>query len=228
MFDSESISLVTRIESGPGIIVTHVNNSEGDEVWFVSLDSDYVAEIVKNNSLDVLALSPTDEARLAAVEAALGLNQAPSGDPTPVADSDGSGLVEGASDVPNGTDPVNFDGETYVTGSGVAFINVDFGTGVSTLSQNMTITLNVYDQSSTIMTTETVTFSAGSTENEVELALYSIMNANKTITRMRRKLAHVDGWIVFDWASSNDGSWIEIILDSSASVDGVVWTVVNY
>lgn len=226
MFDSESISLVTRIESGPGIIITHTNNSEGDEVWMATLDSDYVANIVKNNSLDVLALSPTDEARLAAVEAAIGIVL--SDPPVVVADSDGSGLVEGAATVPNGTDPVFFDGVTYTVGDGVAFINVDFGTGITTLSADMTITLEVRDQSPVPMTTETVTFSAGSTAEEVELALFTIMNANKTITKMRRKLEHVDGWIVFDWAQANAGSSISITVDSSASADGVVWTVVNY
>jgi hypothetical protein len=79
LFDSDSIPLVTRVEAGPGIIVTYNSNDDEEGVWKATLDSDYVVEIInrKINDSDFLVIKTNNvefDQRIIELERLLGVN----------------------------------------------------------------------------------------------------------------------------------------------------------
>lgn len=72
MFDSDNIPLITRVEASPGINVAFKVNSNGEGVYTVKIDSDYIGTIVSKET--AAALNSVDAARLLKIESLLGIS----------------------------------------------------------------------------------------------------------------------------------------------------------
>lgn len=46
MFDSDNIPLITRVESKEGVVTNFAVNSEGEGIYTVTIDSDYVSKLI--------------------------------------------------------------------------------------------------------------------------------------------------------------------------------------
>ena len=228
MFDSENIPLSTRVEAGPGITLTYGTNSDGEGIYTASLDSDYVGAIVTNNSQGHLTLSTTDEARLKAVETALGIGVTSPAvslpNPAIAHDSDAAAIV--AASVLGET--LTFDGVDYNPGDGVSFIHITFGDGVALLSGDIISKFQLKDQSNVEIAGWTATYTASSTEQQVRLALWAQMMNEPAITSIADKLKVVGEWVVLDYNAATNGSEVDVQLISSTTADGVTWSVINY
>ena len=84
MFDSDNIPLSTRVEAKNGVIVTYNTNSNGEGIWTASIDSEYIVNIVSENTLsdsdknDLLILRTDYNKRMSEIEDLLGVTYIPS------------------------------------------------------------------------------------------------------------------------------------------------------
>jgi len=202
MFDSENNSLVTRVEAGSGVIITYRTNAEGENVFVASVDSDYIASLVTVNAGGTLTLSPTDEARLAAVEARLGV-QAP--DPAP-APTPATGVT--------GTTEVNIS----VNGS---------DTGTTDASTPTELTYSLVAADGTTLVSENLRASGGAAAFIFELGMYTQMNRN-TAMGLHVTPSYADGKLVLTWKAGHEGSTFAVTITSKHADDDIVFTITDY
>lgn len=202
MYDSESISLVTRMEAGPGVAITYRTNSEGEGVYVASVDSDYLVSLITANAGGTLTLNPTDEARLAAVEARLGV-QTP--DPTPPAP------------VPTGT-------------AGTTDINITINgsdTGKTDLGTVTRLTYSLVAADGTVLISENMTASGGAAANIFELGIFSQMRRNGGMMK-RVTPSYADGKLVLTWEPDQVGSTFKVDITDKHAGDDIVFTITDY
>ena len=202
MFDSENISLVTRLEAGAGVAVTYKTNSDGESIWVASVDSDYLVNIVRTNAGGTLSLSPTDEARIAALEAAVGVAAST---PTP------------APTVPTGV-------------AGTTEINITINgsdTGTTDSGTVTALTYSLVGADGTVLTSENLTASGGAAANIFELGIVSQMRRNTSMTK-RVTPDYVDGKIVLTWDSAQVGSTFAVNITNVHADDTIVFDITDY
>lgn len=202
MFDSENNSLVTRIEASAGVLVSHSTNSEGENVYTVSINSDYIASLVTANAGGTLTLSAADEARLAAVEARLGIKEETPTPSTPAA----TGVT--------GTTEVN----VSVNGS---------DTGTTNASTQTELTYSLVSADGTTLVSENLRASGGAAANIFELGIYSQMNRN-TAMRLHVTPSYVDGKLVLTWKDGHEGSTFAVTITNKHADDDIIFRITNY
>jgi hypothetical protein len=200
MYDSENISLVTRIEAGTGVTVTHATNSEGENVWTAQIDQTWLTNWVNANSAGALKLNDSDEARLRAVEDALGIVPEPSTPPAP--------------SVPSGAT-----GTTEVTVSGA----------VSVLTDDITMTYSLTGLDGTNLVSETLQGTDGATPTQVLMAIYSQMKRNNGMLRfMTPTYDFTNSKLVLTWNDANVGSTFTYSIAAQGAGDNIVFTATDY
>lgn len=202
MFDSENIPLSTRIEAGTGVAVTYSVNSDGEGVYKASIDSDYLVNLITTNAGGTLTLNTTDEARLAAVEAKLGLNQAPAPAPTPA---------------PTGT-------------AGTTEINVSVNgsdTGLTNGSTQVALTYSLVGIDGTTLVSENLTASGGAAAIMFELAIVAQMKRNNAMLKYMTP-SYVDGKVVLTWKAAQVGATFKVTITAKHADDDIVFTVTDY
>ena len=202
MYDSENISLVTRIEAGTGVVVTYRSNSDGEGVYVASVDSDYLVSLVTVNAGGTLTLNATDEARIAALEARIGIETTPAPAPTPA---------------PTGT-------------AGTTEVNVTINgseTGTTDSSVVTRFTYSLVAQDGTVLISENSTASGGAAANIIELAIYSQMRRNGGMTK-RVTPSYADGKLVLTWQPDQVGSTFKVDITSKHADDNIVFNITDY
>lgn len=202
MYDSENSPLSTRIEAGTGVAITYSTNSDGEGVYVASIDSDYLVSLVTVNAGGTLTLNATDEARLAAVEAKLGISGT-STTPTPSASSGTAGTTEV---------------DIEVNGS----INGETTAGTST-----TITYSIVAIDGTTLITESMTASGGSSATVLELGIFGQMKRNAGITK-RVTPTYVDGKLILTWTEDQVGSTFKTEITSKHANDTITVAITDY
>jgi len=84
MFDSDNISIVTRVEAGAGVDVTYTKNSNGESVWKAAVNTTWLNTQVDSR---YSALAAATIARIEALETATGVVPAGSGGTPPTGGS---------------------------------------------------------------------------------------------------------------------------------------------
>lgn len=202
MFDSENVSLVTRIEAGDGVAITHRTNSDGESVFTASIDSTYIANLITTNAGGTLSLSAADEARLAAVEAKLGITTSSGGTITPST----SGTA-GTTDV-----------SCTVNGS---------AGGATNAATQVQLTYSVVGIDGTTLISESLSAAGGSTANVLELGLYSQIRRNSGMLKYLTP-SYTNGKIVLTWATSQVGSTFKVVVTQKNANDTITFTVTDY
>lgn len=202
MYDSENISLVTRIEAGTGVVITYKTNSDDDDVFVASIDSDYLVNLITANAGGTLTLSPADEARLAAVEARLGVEPVVVPTPTPA---------------PTGT-------------TGTTEINIQVNgsdTGATNASVVTAMTYSIVGADGTVLASENLTASGGSPANIFEIGIVSQMRRNGAMTK-RMTPTYVDGKIILTWNEAQQGSTFKVDITNKHADDTIVFDITDY
>jgi hypothetical protein len=200
MFDSENFSLVTRIEAGAGVNVVYSTNSEGENIWTASVDQTWLTAWVNANSAGSLKLNDSDEARIRALETKLGI-QTTTTTPT-------------AAPVPSGT-------------SGTTEVSVS--ADVSTLTGGITMTYNLTDGGGDNLISETLVGSAGSTANQVLMAIYSQMKRNNgMLLFMTPTYDFANNKLVLTWKDASVGSTFTYSIASQGAGDNIAFTATDY
>ena len=202
MFDSENNSLVTRIEASTGVLVTYATNSEGENIYKVGIDSDYIASLVTANAGGTLTLNATDEARIAAIEEKLGI-QATTPEPAPSVPTGQTGTTEVNCTV-NGSETANTAATVQIKLT-YSLVGID---GTTLISENMIA-------------------SAGAAANIFELGMYSQMSRNNGMLQYMTP-GYVDGKLVITWKEAQRGSTFKVDITQKDAGDDIVFTVTNY
>jgi hypothetical protein len=199
MFDSENVSLVTRIEAGDGVTVTHSTNLEGENIWTAAVDEAWLTAWVNANSSGALKLNDSDSLRIKALENALGIN-ANSTVAAPV-------VVAGTS------------GTTQIT----------IAADVTVLSGPLTMSYNIRGIDNTVLVTETMTVATGSSPAAILMTMYAQMRANTNMTKfMAPTYVSADNMLVLTWNTANVGSTFSYSITTQTSGDNVVLTATDY
>lgn len=202
MYDSENIPLNTRIEAGTGVAVAYSSNSDGEGVFKASIDSDYLVNLITANAGGTLTLNPTDEARIAALEARLGV--APVATPTPTPAPTGTA----------GTTEVNIS----INGS---------DTGTTDPGTVTALTYSLVGADGTVLTSENLTASGGAAANVFELAIYSQMRRNTSMTK-RVTPSYADGKLILTWDAAQVGSTFAVNITNKHAGDTIVFDITDY
>ena len=200
MFDSENTPLVTRFEAGDGVLVTYSTNSDGEGVYKAELDSTWLSALITSNQSGALTLSAADEARIVALEAAIGivLSDEPEPEPAPVA---------------TGTT-----GTTEVLPS----------TGGQALLDDLTITYSLVSFDGTVLVSETSFLTEGNDQTTLAIGMYAQMTRNNAMLRYMTP-SYTDGKVILTWNPEQLGSTIRVNIDIiNTAVDTVTYTVTDY
>ena len=199
MFDSENVSLVTRIEAGDGVTVTHSTNLEGENIWTAAVDEAWLTAWVNANSSGALKLNDSDSLRIKALENALGIN---------------ANSTVAAPAVVAGTE-----GTTQIT----------IAADVAVLSGPLTMSYNIRGIDNTVLVTETMTVAAGSSPAAILMTMYAQMRANTNMTKfMAPTYVSGDNMLVLTWNTANVGSTFSYSITTQTSGDNVVLTATDY
>ena len=199
MFDSENVSLVTRIEAGDGVTVTHSTNLEGENIWTAAVDEAWLTAWVNANSSGALKLNDSDSLRIKALENALGIN-ANSTVAAPV-------VVAGTA------------GTTQIT----------IAADVAVLSGPLTMSYNIRGIDNTVLVTETMTVASGSSPAAILMTMYAQMRANANMSKfMAPTYVSADNMLVLTWNTANVGSTFSYSITTQTSGDNVVLTATDY
>jgi len=199
MYDSENISLATRVEAGTGVTVTHSTNSDGDSVWTASVDQTWLTNWVNANSAGALKLNDSDEARIRALELKLGIST-PAATPAP--------------SVPSGTA-----GTTEVTISG----------NVATLTNNVNLDYGLASADGTTVIDSTIIGGNGGSIYLVLQAIYSQMKLNNGMLRyMTPTYDLANQKLIITWKDANVGYSFTHKVNSEGAGDGITFSVTDY
>lgn len=199
MFDSENISLVTRIEAGDGVTVTWRTNSDGENVYVAKVDQPWLTSYIQTyvGSTLTLPLSDADEARIAALEALLGQTAA---------------TEEPASTVPSAS-----------TGVTTIDLTIQNPTLVSTLG----VTVKIKGIDGTVVCSIPASVNAGATSTEVLQMIYLILNRS-TAAKKFANFSFDSGQVVVEWIASGNGNTIEVEITAMNPInDNAVFTVTD-
>ena len=200
MFDSENISLVTRIEAGDGVTVTYSTNLEGESIYTAAVDQTWLQAWVNGNAAGALKLNDSDNLRLRTVEEALGITPASGTVDTPAVSSGTPGTTE-----------------------------ISVAADVSTLTGALTMTYNILGIDNTKLVTESMTISAGSTPAAILMTMYAQMRQNSSMLKfMAPTFVSADNMLVLTWNTANVGSTFSYSITTQTSGDNVVLTATNY
>ena len=200
MYDSENISLVTRIEAGTGVTVTHANNLEGENIWTAAIDQTWLLNFINANSVGALKLNDSDELRVRTLEDKLGIVPEPAAEPAPVVPSGVTGTTE-----------------LVVTGD------------VAALTDGITMTYHLTGIDGTNIVSETLIGSDGATPTQIGMAIYSQMRRNTASGRLMTPTYDLaNSKVVLTWNEANVGSTFTYTIASQGSGDNIVITVTDY
>lgn len=200
MFDSENVSLVTRIQAGAGVSVTHATNSEGENVWTAQVDQTWLTNFINANATGLLRLNDSDEARLRAVETKLGISSTTSSSPGSSGSSGSTGTTE-----------------------------VTVSAGVSALSGDITMSYSLVGLDGTALVTENLTGATGSTPAQIIMAMYVQMRRNNAMLKyMTPSLDMATPKLILTWKDAQLGSSFDYKITSQGSGDNVSFTATDY
>ena len=205
-FDPNNASLISNVVAGTGVTITHSQVS-GVDTFTAQIDQTWLANYITTNVGGSLTLSAADEARIAALEAAVGTGAS--------ADSDGSGLVQGQ---PATTTPVGENGTTSIIAA----------MSGSTLANDITITYTLKSFDGTLLGAETLFIAAGNFPNSIAWALWANARRNAAMNKSWDLIEVTDDNVVITWKTTHQGSTIVITVDSSNAADAVSFTVTDY
>jgi hypothetical protein len=199
MFDSENVSLVTRIEAGDGVVVSFRTNSDGENVYTASVDQAWLGTWINSNASSALTLNATDEARILALETKLGITTTTT--PTPTVPTAGT----------SGTT------EVVASASG------------ATLTGELVMIYNIVGIDGTAVVSETFKGSAGMTPGSVVLAMYAQMKRNSATNLYLTPTADAaTGKLTVTWKDSAVGSTISYNVASQGAGDNFQLIVTDY
>jgi len=199
MYDSENISLATRVEAGTGVTVTHSTNSDGDSVWKASVDQTWLASWVSANAAGALKLSDSDDARIKALELKLGISTPA---PTP------------APSLPSGTA-----GTTEVT----------ISANVAVLTDNINMDYGFAAADGTTVIDSNLIGGHGATIHQILQGIYSQMKRNNGMLRyMTPTYDLANQKLIITWKAENVGYSFITKVNSEGSGDGITFTATNY
>ena len=200
MFDSENISLVTRIEAGDGVTVTYSTNLEGESIYTAAVDQTWLQAWVNGNAAGALKLNDSDNLRLKTVEEALGITPASGTVTTPPVSSGAAGTTE-----------------------------ISAAADVTTLTGPLTLTYRILGVDTDILVSESMTVSTGSTVEGILLSMYVQMRANTSMLKfMTPTYDSVNNMLILTWNAANVDSTFSYSITTQTSGDNVVLTATNY
>ena len=202
-FDPTNASIISNVVAGTGVTITHTQVS-GVDTFTAEIDQSWLSNYITTNVGGSLTLSAADEARIAALEAAVGV----------AADSDGSGLSAPA--LPS--TPVGENGTTSITA-------VMDG---SSLSQPANITYQLQSFDGTLLGAETLVIGDGNTPNTIAWALWANAGRNAAMNRTWDSITVTDNSLVIKWKTTHQGSSIVITVNSTDAADNLSFTITDY
>lgn len=199
MYDSENIPLATRIEAGAGVTISHATNSDGDAVWTAQVDETWLLSWVNANSAGALKLNDSDEARLRAVEDALGIVPEPVTPPeTPPTGTAGTTEVTVSADVAITTGDIIMN---------YGFVGID---GTTVIDANMTGT-------------------DGATPRTVLMAIYSQIKRNNGMLKYATPSYDFDSdKLILTWTEAGAGFSFTYSITSQGAGDNLSFTATDY
>ena len=204
-FDRNNAALSTNVVAGDGVTVTH-STVNGVDTFTAKINESWLSNYITTNVGGSLTLSAADEARIAALEAAIGTTPAPS------VDSD-----TGSAGTPAPT------GTTGTTG--ILATMTDETNGLSATS---TFTYKLVGIDGAYIATETLTVSNGSTPYALAWSLWSNIRGSVTMSKYFTNIAVTDNQCVITWKESALGSTFEFTSVSSPAADNLAFTVTDY
>lgn len=196
-FDPTNASVISNVVAGTGVTITHSQVS-GVDTFTADIDQTWLATYLATNVGGSLPLSTADEARLAAVEAAVGITSSSSTTTTPATS-----------------------GTTGTTTIAPSMTN-------SSLAVDATITYELFGIDGTGIASETLFISSGSSASAIAWGLYANIQKNATMSKYIQSLSVSSSVLTVEWKTANVGSTFTVTVDSSDAGDGVGFTVTDY
>lgn len=206
-FDPNNASIISNVVAGTGVTVTHTQVG-GVDTFTAQIDQTWLSNYITTNVGGSLTLSAADEARIAALEAAIGTA-------APSTDSDGSGLVEGA---PATSTPAGTNGTTTI---GASMTN-------ASLSDDATITYKLIGIDGNALAEEGLFIADGNTPNSIAWGLWANLSRNSAMNKIWDIIEVTDDLVVITWKPPHIGSTMKVTINTSNAADGLGFTVSDY
>ena len=200
-FDPNSAGLSTNVVAGDGVTVAH-STVNGVDTFTAQIDQTWLSNYITTNVGGSLTLSAADEARIAALEAALGTTPAPT-TPAPLPET------------PTGT-------------TGTTSILATMTDATNGLSTTASFTYKLVGIDGAYIATETLNVSDKSTPYTMAWALWANIRGSVQMSKYFTEIAVTDNQCVITWKDSALGSTFEFTSVTSDAADNLQFTVTDY
>lgn len=199
-FDPNSAGLSTNVVAGDGVTVAH-STVNGVDTFTAQIDQTWLSNYITTNVGGSLTLSAADEARIAALEAALGTTPS-----TP------------DSELP----------ETQSGTTGTTSILATMTDATNGLSANATFTYKLVGIDGAYIASETLNVSNNGTPYTLAWALWANIRGSVQMSKYFTEIAVTDNQCIITWKDSALGSTFEFTSVTTDAADNLQFTVTDY